>query len=286
MACGFDLQGHRGARGERPENTIAGFRHAAGTCVTTLELDLGVTADGVIVVAHDRRLNPALTRYPDGRWLSGDTPPLRALTWAELEAFDVGRIDPASDYAERFAEQRPVDGASIPRLEQVIAESGGLALNMEIKTNPAHPEETLDPRAFARALIPVLRDTGAAGRATVQSFHWDALQEVQRLAPEIPTVYLTARQNWLDNISSPSAWTAGYDLGRYQGSVPRLVKAAGGAVWSPYYKDLTKAALDEAHGLGLKVIPWTVNEIVDRDRLVAWGVDGLITDYPSRLCDR
>ena len=244
-----------------------------------------MTADGVVVVAHDRRLNPALTRSRDGRWLAGETPTLRSLTWAALAAYDVGRIDPESRYAGRFPEQLPVDGAGIPRLKDVIAESGGLGLNLEIKTNPHHPEETADPRAFARALVALLRETGAAERATIQSFHWDALQEVQASAPEIPTAYLTARRDWLDNVGPPSAWTAGFNLDDHGGSVPRMVHAAGGAIWSPYHRDLTKAALAEAQALGLKVIPWTVNETADRDRLVAWGVDGLITDYPTRLCD-
>ena len=241
MICGFDLQGHRGARGERPENTIAGFRHAHGTCVSTLEMDLGMTADGVIVVAHDRRLNPALTRDASGHWLAGETPSIHLHSWRELESYDVGRINPRSDYAERFPEQRAEDGERIPRLEQVIQESGDLGLNLEIKTSPEHPGDTLDPQSFARVLVALLRKTGAADRSTIQSFHWDALQEVQRIAPEIPTVYLTARQDWLDNVSPPSVWSVGFDLDDHQGSVPRMVKAAGGAVWSPFHKELTKA---------------------------------------------
>ncbi|MEM7226407.1 MAG: glycerophosphodiester phosphodiesterase [Pseudomonadota bacterium] len=283
--CAFELQGHRGARGERPENSMTGFRHAAITCVDTLEMDLGITADGVVVVSHDRRLDPAITRDPEGRWLLGETPPIHDLTWRQLETYDVGRIDPSSDYAERFPEQIPHELERIPRLEQVIHESGDLGLNLEIKTSPEHPGDTLDPRTFARIVAALLQETGAAERATIQSFHWDALQEVQEIAPEIPTVYLTAQRDWLDNVSPPSAWSAGFDLSQHGGSVPRMVKAAGGAVWSPYHKDLTQETLQEAQALGLRVIPWTVNEVADRDRLVAWGVDGLITDFPSRFCD-
>ena len=284
--CAFDLQGHRGARGERPENTLIGFGHAAATCATTLEMDLGMTADGVIVVSHDRRLNPALTRGPDGRWLTSPTPLLYQLTWADLQTYDVGRIDPKSDYGERFPDQVPEDGAAIPRLQEVIARSGDLRLNLEIKTNPERPGDSAAPRVFARALVALLRQTGAAGRSTIQSFHWDALQEVQAIAPGIQTVYLTAKRDWLDNLTPPSAWTAGFDLSDHQGSVPRLVKAAGGAVWSPYHLDLNRASLREAHELGLRVVPWTVNRLDDARRLIAWGVDGLITDYPTRFCDR
>jgi glycerophosphoryl diester phosphodiesterase len=134
---------------------------------------------------------------------------------------------------------------------------------------------------MARALLQVVREAGMAARVSVQSFDWRTLLAVQKLEPAIPTVYLTIQTANTDNVRD-GAWTAGLRIADH-GSVPRLVKAAGGAVWSPNAGAVTEALVKEAQGLGLKVVPWTVNNPADLDRLVGWGVDGLITDYPDRL---
>ena len=125
-----------------------------------------------------------------------------------------------------------------------------------------------------------------AARTAIQSFDWRTLSVVQREAPEIPTVYLSAQQPWQDNIrsgDSASPWTAGLHVGGFGNSVPRMVKAAGGAVWSPYFGEVTADSVDEAHSLGLLVVVWTVNEPADMHRMIELGVDGIISDYPDRL---
>src|SRR4051794_18770412 len=99
---GFDLQGHRGARALFPENTLEGFAAALGIGVGAIELDVATTADGVVVVTHDLRLNPDLVRGPDGAWLAAPGPPVRSLTLAELRHYDVGRLRPGSDYAALY----------------------------------------------------------------------------------------------------------------------------------------------------------------------------------------
>ncbi len=291
-AAAFDAQGHRGARGLAPENTLPAFAKALEIGVTTLELDVGISKDGHLVVSHNPRLHPAIVRTGDGRWLAGERLALRQLTLAEIKRYDVGRIDPASRLASRFPDQQPVDGTAMPTLSEVIAltRAAGnttVRFNVETKLNPAEPDLTVGPQHFADILVAALRDGGIADRATVQSFDWRTLARVQVAAPEIPTVYLTAQQRWLDNIQKgrpgPSPWTAGHDIDAIGGSVPRLVEAAGGAIWSPYHRELDKAALDEAHGLGLQVVVWTVNRPDDMRRLIGIGVDGIITDYPDRL---
>ncbi len=132
-----------------------------------------------------------------------------------------------------------------------------------------------------------VREAGAAGRTTVQSFDWRTLKVAQDLAPEIATAYLTAEQNWLDNIErgrpGASRWTAGLDVDAFDGSVPRLIEQAGGQVWSPFYGDLREVDLREARRLGLEVVPYTVNDPADMATLIERGVDGIITDYPDRL---
>jgi len=267
-AQAFDLQGHRGARGTAPENTLPGFAAALAVGVATLELDAGVTRDGVVVIHHDRRLNPDIARGPDGRWIEAPGPLLRELDFKALRRYDVGRLRPGSEYAARFPEQAPADGARIPRLAELFAlvrKAGNdeVRFNIETKISPAAPAETLPPEAFARALVGEIRKAGVAARATVQSFDWRTLHAVERAAPEIATVYLTGR--------------------RRGGSQPQAVHAAGGRIWSPHYEELDTAALIEARALELKVLPWTVNEPGFIERFLDLGVDGIITDYPERV---
>jgi glycerophosphoryl diester phosphodiesterase len=288
---GLDLQGHRGARGLAPENTLPAFARALSIGVTTLELDCAITRDGVIVVSHDPALNPDITRGPGGEWLARGDVAISSLAYAELQRYDVGRIRPGTGYAQRFPDQRPVDGTRIPRLADVFAlvrknGNASVRFNIETKISPLHPDLTVSPDAFARALIALLKNEGMAQRATIQSFDWRTLAVVQKEAPGIQTVYLTAQQGFLDNIlvgEQASPWTAPLHVSQFGGSVPKMVKAAGGAVWSPYYKEVSPDNVREAHALGLKVVVWTVNDALDMRRMIELGVDGIISDYPDRL---
>ncbi len=289
LATAFDLQGHRGARGLAPENTLAAFDLALRTGVSTLELDLGVTRDGVLVVSHDSRLNPNLTRDGDGRWLDAPGPALNSLTLAQLQRHDVGRLKPGTRYAQAHPDQQPVDGERVPTLDALfalVARRGAdrVRFNIETKLSPHEADLAPAPDVFAALLVKALLQHGLQQRATVQSFDWRTLREVRRLAPAITTVALTARQDWLDNLSD-GRWTAGLRLSEHGQSVPRLVQAVGASVWSPFHGDLTEAAVTEAHALGLKVVPWTVNDPGRMAQLIAWKVDGLITDRPDRARD-
>jgi glycerophosphoryl diester phosphodiesterase len=286
-AAAFDVQGHRGARGLAPENTLAGFRAALAAGATTWELDVGLTRDGAVVVSHDRRLNPELTRDAAGRWLEPPTPTLAALSLAELQAHDVGRLRPGSRYAAQWPQQRAADGERIPTLDAVFELArreapASLRFNIETKLSPLAPDETAPPEAMVDALLAVIDQHGLRGRVTVQSFDWRTLALVHRRAPGVATAALSVQRPDLDNIAS-GAWTAGLSLAEHGGSVPRLVKALGAPVWSPNFRDLTPERLAEARALGLRVIPWTVNDPADIARLVAWGVDGIISDYPGRV---
>ena len=270
------------------------FERAIELGVDTLELDLGMTRDGVPVVHHDRALNPEHTRDAAGRWVVPPGPFLNSLDLAELSRFDVGRAAPDGRTAERFPEQQPRDGTRIPTLADVLAlgkrpEAHRLRFNIETKLNPLAPEETADPGEFARAVVAVLRAEGMVARANLQSFDWRVLFESRKLAPELATVCLSVEQRWHDNVlrghPGPSPWTAGLDVDAFDGSVPHLVQAAGCAVWSPFHRDLTGEALAEAHALGLRVVVWTVNEVEDMLALARLGVDGIITDYPDRAVE-
>jgi glycerophosphoryl diester phosphodiesterase len=284
----FDAQGHRGARGLAPENTLPAFERALEIGVNTLELDVGVTADGVVVVGHDPALNPAITRDATGRWLAAKGPTLKSLSLAQLQAYDVGRINPDTPYGKTFSTQAPRDGTRMPTLASLFAfvKDRGIndvRFNIETKINPTQPDETVNPEQFVRALLNVVREAGMQKRVTIQSFDWRTLQIVQGFEPGIPTVYLSIQTANTDNIRD-GAWTAGFKIAEH-GSVPKMVKAAGGAVWSPNGGAVTEALVKEAQGIGLKVVPWTINTPADMERLLGWGVDGIITDYPDRLRD-
>lgn len=286
----FDLQGHRGARGLAPENTLTGFHKALTLGVDTLELDLGMTRDDVLVVTHDRALNPDIVRWPDGTWLNGTGPAIRTLTLDEVQRFDVGRLEPESRYARMFPEQEPADGERIPTLKEVVdlarAIRSDVRFNIEIKTDPNKPAETADPKLFAKALADLMREEELFDVATVQSFDYRSLVEIKRLEPRIATVCLSIQRANFDNIRAgqpgPSPWTAGLDVDDMGASVPALVRQAGCSAWSPHWRDLDAARLAEAKALGLKVVPWTVNKPEDLTQVLALPVDGVITDYPDR----
>ncbi len=275
----IDLQGHRGTRGLMPENTLPAFARALSIGVTTLELDLAVTRDNVVVVSHNLRLNREITRNQAGKWLRED-------------GADVGAINPASRYAARFSSQTAVNGTVIPTLDQVfdlVKRSGNktVRFNIETKLYPQEPDLAPAPTEFVEAVLKVIRGQQMSDRVTIQSFDWRTLQVVQKLAPEIPTAYLSVAQSWLDTLQSgksgASPWLAGFDIDQFQQSEPRAIKAAAGRIWSPYHKEVTREKIDLAHQLGLEVVVWTVNEPRRMEELVAMGVDGIITDYPDRL---
>lgn len=291
-AQGLELQGHRGARGLLPENTLPAFARALSIGVSTLELDVAMTRDKVVVVSHNPRLNTDLTRGPDGRWLTGATPAIRELSAAELATYDVGRLDPDSRYARRFKDQAAVDGTRIPRLMEVfdlVKKSGNtqVRFNIETKLYPNEPELTWPVKDMVDAVIAVIRKAGMSDRVVLQSFDWRSLIYAQQIAPEIPTSYLSVEQRWLNNIESgragTSPWTADLDIDDFQGSLPQMIAKAGGAIWSPYHKEVDARKIAEAHDLGLKVIVWTVNDTQRAAELIEMGVDGIISDYPDRI---
>jgi glycerophosphoryl diester phosphodiesterase len=270
MPRSFDLQGHRGARGLFPENTLEGFAATLAIGVNTIELDVALTADGFVVVSHDPALNPDLTRGPDGRWLVAPGPPIRSLTLAELRRYDVGRLRPGSDYARKFAEQTPCDGARIPTLAEVfsLTVTAGVRVSVEVKV-PDDAAEIAIP--LAEAVIEAAIAADAHGLFDVRSFDWQPLRTLRHRHPRTPLAWLTS------NSTFPAADAPAAILAEAQAGPAASWQPA----WSPEHTQLTPALLAEAQALGLAVLPWTVNAPADIARLIAWGVDGLCTDRPD-----
>ncbi len=265
----LELHGHRGARGSYPENTVEGLLAAYKDGATILETDLLLTKDGVLVLHHDVALNPDTTRDAAGNWLPGTGPTILSVAAADLAAFDVGRLRPGSEYSTRFPRQQGQDGVRIPTLDDALvaldkATGKRVRWNLEIKIDTEHPERTATPDAVVDATMAIVRARGLEDRIMIQSFDWRVVARVKQVAPSVPTGCL----------SSADTKT---------GDVPNLVAAARCTYWTPHFETLTANDVSHAHALGLKVVPWTVNEVADMRRMIDIGVDGMITDYPDRV---
>jgi glycerophosphoryl diester phosphodiesterase len=294
LACAqpapFDVEGHRGTRGLAPENTLAAFRKAIAIGVTTLETDVAVTRDAVAVISHNPNLVPELVRDDTGRWLVGPGPSIHSLTLQELGRYDIGRLNPDTKYARDFPEQKPSDGERFPTLREVLDLAAHAAkpvrLNIETKITPDDAGDTADAATFVRLILDAVKEAKLSDRVTIQSFDWRSLREVNRVAPGIPTSCLTIESSGMNTMApaadGKSPWHGGLAARDYA-SVPALVKAAGCSTWSMFWRNLTPALVEEAHASGLKVLPWTVDNPAEMQRLIAMGVDGIITDYPDRL---
>ena len=285
----IDLQGHRGARGLLAENTLPSFALALQMEVTTLELDVVVTQDDELVISHDPALNPDITRDAQGRFLGSKGPDIRQLTFEQLQSYDVGRINPTTRYSQIFPAQKGQDGVRIPRLKdlfELVKNQGNTQVKFAIETKitPQRPDQTPEPERFVQLLLQEIKAHGMSERVQILSFDWRTLQAVQKTAPGMPTVYITAQLAALDNLGiksgQPSAWTAGFQHAQH-GSVPKMIKAAGGTHWSSFWRELDAQKVREAQSLGLKVLAWTVNDRQSMGQMLDLGVDGLVTDRPD-----
>ncbi len=290
------LVGHRGAAGLYPENTLSGFERTLDLGVDGIELDVMTTADGVLCVHHDYRLNPGTARITAKQWINDRVDiPIRNLTFQALQAYDVGRLNPDTVYALRYPDQCAIDGEKIPALQEVIAllkerDNEHTKMWIEIKVSPDQPEMTPPAEMVVKQVLKTLHNEDFDDRTIVLSFNWSVLALIKKMAPWMPRAYLSVTAKWLDNIKlgqpGPSPWTAGINLDDYHGSIPHGIHAAGGKIWGAWYKQLTVKEVQTAHDLGLKVFAWFVDSLSDIRKFVNMGVDGIITNRPDRAKQR
>lgn len=253
---------HRGGGGLRPENTLAAFSNAIALGCNGAELDVQLSADGMVIVHHDFQLNPALARK-DGSWLKGETPRIRDLAFSELRSYDLGRADPASDYARAHPALVPVDGARIPSLAQVAALPSPRPFTLLVELKSSHDPASADPVVLADAALGVMKDDLA--RTIFVGFDWRGLARIKSRAP-------TAR-----------CW---FTTDKLQGDarlVLDVIKAAGGDGWFPCYRDATAGMIAEARARGLQVGAWTVDYPAEMTRLIGLKTDAICTDRPDLL---
>jgi glycerophosphoryl diester phosphodiesterase len=267
-----EIQGHRGARGLWPENTIPGFAKTLELGVDVLELDIGLTADGVPVLHHDQALRAGTVRdrgpcrprdplYPYvGR-------PIRDLTLAQIKTIDAGVRN------KRFAEtQTPIPGTEVPTLAEVceLVAPHDVRLAVEIKTDPSWPEvETI-----TTSTVKVLESYGLTERSRLLGFDWRVLGVARELLPGGERVALVE-----PDTLAPS-WMAGRDPA---GGLVAAAVRAGATMISPKRVMVTPELVMAAHDQGLRVVVWTVNDPAEMARYIAFGADAIVTDYPDRL---
>lgn len=297
----FDLEAHRGGRDLRPENTLASFRHALEIGVTTLEMDVQITRDGVPMLSHNAMLSASVTRDPHGEWVRpGHEPIIHQLTLAEVKRYDVGGINPGDKeyFADHGKLQRVSPGERMPTLDEMfdMVERFGdrrVRFNIETKSYAFDTAYRLnpDPCTFTRIVLGVIKKHHMEKRCMIQSFDWRTLLEARRLDKDVTTVALTSEipdwgdEGWYRHVGEPgcSIWMAGLDIDDYAGDYVKAAHVILADVISPYYGELNRGLVDEAHGFGMKVVPWTVNKRADMERMIDMGVDGVISDRPDLL---
>ncbi len=270
---------HRGGAKLWPENTLFAFEQAASAGFDGAELDVQLTSDGKVVVFHDLLLKPELCRHSDGRWLSArERRPISELSWPELSRFDVGRIKPRTLYAQRHRVKHPRDGERMPLLSEVIAgvrrEKTDFKLFIELKTSGEDRG-----MALAEAVVAELRKTDFTRNAVLVGFDWASLLHAKTIAPDLPCWFTTKRRA----PHTARSWAGGFHPSKFKGSIPQAITRAGGDGWFASRTQVTRARIEEAHALGLKIAVWTVNDTRTMRGLKRLGVDGIVTDRPDRL---
>lgn len=247
------VHGHRGARALRPENTIPAFEYAIGQGVDALELDMAVTKDNVIVVSHDPILHPPVCSGPQPEAV------IHQLTLKQVREWDCGKVQNPN-----FPKQQAIPGTRMPTLDEVfdLAARGKFLFNIETKSFPDHPELTPPPDEFARMVLDRVRAHHLESRVILQSFDFRTLIAMKKIAPEIALSALYE--------GPPKDFTA-------------IAKEAGAGIVSPRFDLVTPEQVRAAHAAGFQVAPWTPDTPADWDRLIAAGVDAIITDDPAAL---
>lgn len=270
----FDKQGHRGARGLMPENTIPAMLKAIDLGVTTLEMDVVISRDRQVVVSHDPYFNPMISTKPDGSFLKAGEEKktlLYNMTYSDIRRWDVG-LKPHTLFPkqEKRPAYKPLLTDLIDSVESYVASHRGTTIryNIETKCSPQgdgirHP----DPETFTDLLMEVVRKKNIHHRTTIQSFDIRTLQVLHKKYPEMTTSYL------LENKQA----------GDVEGNIKKLGFVP--AIYSPEYRSVTVDMIRICHEKGMRILPWTVNDATEIRRLKSMGVDGIISDYPD-LFDR
>ena len=285
------IYGHRGARGVLPENTLESFKYLFENNIHAYETDILISKDFIPVITHDFRLDPSYTKDINDNWIEDEKIKIIDLTYDQILQFDVGTLNKLSKYGRKFINQKSLQNQKIPKLSELLKLTSDnivedLLINLEIKSTPIEKNLTPEPDEMVKIIIDEVSRSNLEDRIIYSSFDWRVLREIKERGSKIPRAYLTSGAR--GKIYDKSPWLDFTPL--HNGvELPELIKALGGSAWHPNYKDVNKEIVQISHDKGLPVNVWTVNRESDMLRMIDYGVDGIMTDYPLKLkelCER
>jgi len=285
------IYGHRGARGVLPENTLESFKYLFENNIHAYETDILISKDFIPVITHDFRLDPSYTKDINDNWIEDENIKIIDLTYDQILQFDVGTLNKLSKYGRKFINQKSLQNQKIPKLSELLKLTSDnivedLLINLEIKSTPIEKNLTPEPDEMVKIIIDEVSRSNLEDRIIYSSFDWRVLREIKERDSKIPRAYLTSGAR--GKIYDKSPWLDFTPL--HNGvELPELIKALGGSAWHPNYKDVNKEIVQISHDKGLPVNVWTVNRESDMLRMIDYGVDGIMTDYPLKLkelCER
>ena len=283
--------GHRGARGEIAENSIEGFKHTFALGIKAVEFDVVISKDKIPVLYHYFNLMPYLVKDESGNWLKNSELKVFDKSYEELSKYNIGGLDPESKHGKRFKEQKLLKNAKIPKLSELLElasrkENKDVFLNLEVKSTPFNLGLTPIPSDTVSLILKYIDTHKLEDRIIISSFDWRILYELKKQNPRILRGFITLQQDLSTtkkNIYENSPWMAkNYSLDQLF-LIPNIIKSLEGHVWSVFYRDVTKQNVELAHKHGLATCVWTVNREQDIIRMIEYGVDGIITDYPKKV---
>ncbi|WP_246285008.1 glycerophosphodiester phosphodiesterase [Winogradskyella wichelsiae] len=261
----MNVQGHRGCRGLMPENSLAAFEKGIDLGVETLELDIVISKDGKVVVSHEPYMNPVICLSSEGTVIPDSSEGaynLYKMNYDEIKTFDCGtKFHPIYPNQEKFKTYKPLISEVF---DLVKTKKSNVKFNIEIKSDPSYYDIfTPQPEAYVALILEEINKHDMLSRINLQSFDIAILEEVKVQARKIPLALLVED----DEIINEKL-----NLLSFQ---PEII--------SPYFKLLSEASISNYQKEGFQVIPWTVNTETDMKQMIAWNVDGIITDYPNVL---
>lgn len=292
----YDLQFHRGGRAAMPENTLYAYNYAIETGATTIEGDMQMTKDGVVVMSHNPVLDPNITQDKNGKYITQELD-IRTMNYSEVEQYNVGHIKKDTDYYKKFGTTQYEVDAKIPTLEELfklVRDSGNkeIMLNLETKLYPdsrmgIYYQNNVNKEVFVNKILDLAKQYGMEKRLTIQSFDWGVFPLIKKANPNIRVAALweetpdgdyESRTLWLDT-KEPSPWLAGYNIHDFGENAIDIAYALGCDIISPQLDEITTMQIIQAHDWGMRVVPWTVNTIEDMEKVWEMECDGFITDY-------
>ena len=285
------IYGHRGARGDMVENSISGLKYAFDLGIRAVEFDVVISKDNIPVLFHDYRLNPDLVKDSSGNWITDKNIKLKDLTYEEISKYTIESVKPDTKYAKRFKNQQSAKGEKIPKLTdffKLVNEDKykDAFLNLEIKSTLTQENVTPNPEKMVSLILKDIKEFNLEDRTLITSYDWRILYELKKQNPNILRGFITLQQDLSTvkkNVYENSPWMVKNYPMEELFLLPNIIKSLEGHVWSVFYRDLTKQNVELAHKHGLATCVWTVNREKDIIRMIEYGVDGIITDYPKKV---